>query len=156
MNTLQRAYREALKDVGKGGDGERNNVGQWLSIIRRYTELPKLGGGAWCAVAISYWICLVDGGKGHLVKSRGARKLVLNILDRGGRQIELEEMRPGDVAVALYRRGTRQHHVRLLRRNRWRWEYVGGNETRRDIVRRKRWLKKAQVERGLLKLAVLP
>lgn len=156
MNTTQKAYEFALEDVGRGGNGRQNNEGIWLRLIRLATGLPRLAGGEWCAVVVSFWLMRADSDWGFAVRSRGARKLVRNVLDKGGQQIHISQMKPGDCAIALYRRGKRLHHVRLIRRNRWRWEYVGGNETRKDIVRRRRWLSRKQISKGLLTLAVLP
>lgn len=154
MNELRAAYKFALADVGKGGDRSRNNVGEWLSAIRTHVGLPMLGNGAWCAVVISYWVMLASRTLGERIKSRSARQLALNAIKHGGYQVTPDMMKPGDVVIALYRRGTNLHHVRLVRRNRFRFEYIGGNETSLDIVRRRRWLKESDVSKGLLMMVV--
>lgn len=151
---LQIAWSHASADIGKGGDGIKNNEGVYLDEIRERTNLPKLGGGAWCAVGISNWLVLADYGLGHVVKSRGAPGLVQNMLDAGAREVEPEDMQPGDVGVGLYSRGniqSRLHHVRMVQLGVvGHWEAIGANESG-DKVNHHSW-SQTQLERRLVKI----
>lgn len=153
-SVLMTAWSHANADIGKGGDGQKNNEGVYLDEIRDRTELPKLGGGAWCAVAISNWIILSDYELGHAVKSRGAPGLVQNMIDAGAYEIEPEDMPRNGVGVGLYSRGNINrglHHVRMLLLNeRGNWEGIGGNE-RGDKVNHQNQTP-AQVEQRLVKI----
>ena len=151
---LQIAWSHASNDIGKGGDGIKNNEGVYLDEIRERTGLPKLGGGAWCAVGISNWLVLADSALGHAVKSRGAPGLVQNMLDAGAFEVDPEDMKSGDVAVGLYARGninSRLHHVRMVRLGlTGLWEGIGANERGDKVNHRDQT--EAQLEQRLIKL----
>lgn len=151
---LTAAWTHARHDVGKGGDGARNNEGAYLDEIRQRTNLPKLGAGAWCAVGISNWCVLANTELGHAIKSRSAQQLVRNAILAGAVEVEPEELAVGTVVIGLYSRGNINsglHHVRLLRRGEWvTWQAIGANE-RGDKVRF-RTRTAAEMEQRLVKL----
>lgn len=151
---LLAAWNYARPDVGKGGDGARNNEGVYLDEIRQRTNLPKLGAGAWCAVGISNWCILANAKLGHAIKSRSAQQLVRNAILAGAVEVEPEELAVGAVVIGLYSRGNINsglHHVRLLRRGEWvTWQAIGANE-RGDKVRF-RTMTATEVEQRLVKL----
>lgn len=151
---LQLAWRYASNDIGKGGDGIKNNEGVYLDDIRERTNLPMLGAGAWCAVGISNWIVLADHDLGHVVKSRSAPGLVRNLLTSGAREIEPDAMLPGEVGVAQYGRGNINsglNHVRMVRLDSpGRWEGIGANEKGDTVNHHFQTLD--QLERRLIKI----
>lgn len=156
---MQDAWQDALYDVGKGGDGVVNNQGDYIDKIRSATGLSRIDGqsGAWCAVAVSFWLQTAD------VKSRGKSRsatiLCLDLEDLGWEELDdAAEMKAGEVCVGLYSSGgqNRGRHVRLVKRvlaNHW--EYIGGNE-RGDKVRHTTGMPEVQVERKLIALYRCP
>jgi hypothetical protein len=154
---LEVAWTHAIQDIGKGGDGVENNEGVYLDEIRARTRMPRLGGGAWCAVGISNWCVLADLQLGMTVKSRSAPMLAKNILSAGGTEVEHEDMTEGQVGVGLYARGNINsglHHVRMVRKGQHElWTGIGANE-RGDKVRLHTQTTQ-EMERRLIKIVLI-
>jgi hypothetical protein len=145
-DVMQEVWDFALTCVGKGGDGVKNNEGEWLDTIRGTTGLRKIGGGSWCMVFISYLFGTREGMHYDTyisVRHRSCAKAYEQMVESGlwEELDDASDMRVGEVCIGFYGRGnlSGKRHVRLVKRTgELNWRHIGGNE-RGDKVRSTMW-----------------
>lgn len=153
QHPLRAVFDSAYEDLGKGEKPLGSNSGPYLEHLRTITDLPRKGGGEWCAVFISAHCQL----NGIDIGSRGAPGIVREMAKlANGKEVDIDDIGAGFVGLALRKRGRISHHVQIFRcfmsDNGLRIHHVGGNEGNR--VRSKEW-KPKDFFKGVIKVATI-
>lgn len=131
-SNMMRVIGFASFDVGQGGSPGTNNVSPWIKRMREFCHFPADLTGPWCAIWASY-IFKAYAEFPYLKLSRGAKQLVLNVIEYGEDHEAIARGTGDFLGIASYKREG-GGHVRFVGRVDGQLFYLGGNE-RGDKVR---------------------